>query len=109
MDLYNEKVLRATQGAIFRLPIIVEDLKTIIPQLKQDGVEVVGTALRNAKDIHDIKKKDYMAFVMGNEGNGMHDEIADLCDERLYIPINNMESLNVGIAAAIVMYTYREE
>ncbi|HCG97257.1 MAG TPA: RNA methyltransferase, partial [Erysipelotrichaceae bacterium] len=35
--------------------------------------------------------------------------IADLCDERLYIPINNMESLNVGIAAAIVMYTYREE
>lgn len=109
VDLYNEKVLRATQGATFRLPIIVEDLKTIIPQLKQDGVEVVGTALRNAKDIHDIKKKDYMAFVMGNEGNGMHDEIADLCDERLYIPINNMESLNVGIAAAIVMYTYREE
>lgn len=107
-DLYNDKTLRATQGAIFKMPVIRGDLKEIIPELKEQGFIVVGSALRNAEDITKITVREKMAFIMGNEGQGMKEEILDLCDEALYIPIGPMESLNVGVAAGIIMYTFRK-
>lgn len=66
------------------------------------------TSLHNASSIDDIKSTDKMAFVMGNEGNGVRDETIAMSDASLYIPIDTMESLNVGVAAGIVMYTFKE-
>ena len=90
------------------MPVVRGDLKEIIPELKEQGFTVVGSALRNAKEITEIKTHEKMAFIMGNEGQGMKEEILDLCDEALYIPIGPMESLNVGVAAGIIMYTFRK-
>lgn len=87
--------------------IIRADLKTVIPKLKDHQVRVIGSALRNAQDISSIQTSEKMAFVMGNEGQGMKEETLDLCDQTLYIPISTMESLNVGVAAGIIMYTFR--
>lgn len=108
VDLYNDKVIRSTQGALFQMNTCIMDLKEAITFLKQQGVKVYGTCLQNAQSIDQHQTYSQMAFVMGNEGQGVHQEILDLCDERLYIPIQSIESLNVAIASAITMYHFKE-
>ncbi len=107
VDIYNDKVLRSMQGAHFHLSCIYRDLKEVIPLLQEKGVTVVGSALENGKDIHLLEKKEKMAFVLGNEGNGMSQEIIDICDVIGYIPIDTIESLNVAIAGSIMMYHFK--
>lgn len=107
VDLYNDKVIRATQGALFTLNISIVDLKEEISKLQKHHVKVYATALRNARVIDEYSREDRMAFIMGNEGNGVSEEIIDMSDGAMYIPIETMESLNVGIAAAIVMYQFK--
>lgn len=107
VDLYNDKVIRATQGALFMIDVCMMDLNEAISSLQNDGVTVYGTCLENAKVIDDIARKDRMAFVMGNEGQGISKEILDICDERMYIPIQTIESLNVAVAGALAMYHFR--
>lgn len=107
VDLYNDKVIRATQGALFQMKICIMDLKEAMTCLHEQGVQVYGTCLKNASSIHTYEKQTKMAFVMGNEGQGVSQEILDLCDYLLYIPIQSIESLNVGIAAAITMYHFQ--
>ena len=109
VDLYNDKVIRSTQGALLQMKTCIMDLKDAIAFLKQQGVKVYGTCLQNAQSIDCFDGEEKMAFVMGNEGQGVHQEILDLCDERLYIPIQSIESLNVGIAAAITMYHFQKK
>lgn len=108
VDLYNDKALRSTQGAVFHLDIVRDDLNKVIPELKKQGVHIIATSLHNASSIEDIQSRDKMAFIMGNEGNGVREETINMSDESLYIPIETMESLNVGVAAGIVMYTFKE-
>lgn len=107
VDLYNDKLLRSMQGANFHLNCIYGDLAKIIPQLQEDGVMVVGSALENGKDIALIEPTEKMAIVVGNEGNGMSPEILDKCDQIGYIPIDTIESLNVAIAGSIMMYHFK--
>ena len=107
VDLYNDKVIRATQGGLFQMNICIMDLKEAIIDLKSQGVEVYGTCLQNAYSIHTYEKKEKMAFVMGNEGQGVSQEILQQCDHLVYIPIESLESLNVSIAAAITMYHFQ--
>ena len=108
VDLYNDKVIRSTQGALFKCDIIQTDLKEAIYTLKDYNIRVIGTSLHDASSIDECKTYDKMAFVMGNEGNGVSKEILDLCDQNVYIPISNIESLNVAIACAITMYHFRK-
>lgn len=107
VDLYNDKLLRSMQGANFHLSCIYGDLTTIIPQLQREGVVVVGSALENGVDIATIATSEKMAFVVGNEGNGMNQETLGICDKIGYIPINTIESLNVAIAGSIMMYHFK--
>lgn len=105
VDLYNEKVLRATQGMIFKLNIIIADLETIIPELKIEGYKIVGTNVVNGNDIKSLEKLDKLCIIMGNEGNGLKKSTSDLCDTFIYIKMNNAcESLNVGVATSIILY-----
>ena len=107
VDLYNDKVIRSTQGALFQMNVCVMDLKEAITSLQAAGVGVYGTCLQNASCIDTYAKEESMAFVMGNEGQGVSHDILDLCDHRVYIPIQGIESLNVAIAAAMTMYHFR--
>ena len=109
VDLYNDKLLRSMQGAHFHLSCLYGDLKKIIPALKEKGVCVVGSALENGRPIHEIKKQEKMAYVLGNEGTGMEKEIIDICDQIAYIPITTIESLNVAVAGSIMMYHFQGE
>jgi len=103
-DIYNDKVLRSTQGMIFNMNIIYGDLIEIIPKLRDNGYMILGTNVNDGVDVRDIKVNNY-ALIMGNEGQGVHEEISNLCDKNLYIRMNSeCESLNVGVATSILLY-----
>ncbi len=105
VDIYNSKVIRASQGLIFHLNIVTCDLLEIIPKLKNIDYKIFGTQVTGGKSLKSIEKKKKFAIIMGNEGNGVSEEILSLCDEYLYIDMNkNCESLNVGVATSIILY-----
>ncbi len=105
VDIYNIKVLRATQGMLFHINIIVRELDSFITKLKQDNYKIYGTKVDKGVNIKDISINNKYALVMGNEGKGISDNVSKLCDEYLYIKTNdNVESLNVGVATSILLY-----
>lgn len=108
VDLYNPKVIRSTQGMLFNINIIVKELTETIIKLKEKNYKIYGTKVDNGNDVRNITKQEKFALIIGNEGNGMSDEISELCDECLYIKMNNsVESLNAGVAASILIYELR--
>lgn len=109
VDLYNPKVVRATEGMIFNLNIIRRKLEEVIPVLKNLGYKIVGTDVNEGIDVRNISKEN-VAIVIGNEGSGMSDSVRNLCDEFINIKINkSCESLNAGVAASIIMYEVSHE
>ncbi len=108
-DLYNEKVIRSTQGALFHIPVIYADLADLCANLQREGMTVIATALDASEKMSDIPASEKMAFILGNEGQGVSRKLIDLADQRLRIEMDGFESLNVAVAGGIVMYTYRKE
>ena len=105
VDLYNSKVVRASQGLIFHINIVVGNLLEIIPNLKNEEYKIFGTKVTHGKSLKTIEKKSKFAIIMGNEGNGVSEDVLSLCDEYLYIDMNaKCESLNVGVATSIILY-----
>lgn len=107
-DIYSTKVLRSMQGSNYHLPIIQRDLRTVIPQLQAAGLKVYGTELnKDAVDYRSLSQQIDIALLLGNEGQGVADELLALTDKKLYIPIfGQAESLNVAIAAGILIYHF---
>ncbi len=105
VDLYNPKVLRSAQGSHFHLPITSGDLTEWICRLKEKNIPVYGTALEKARVYTEAKPGSQFALIVGNEGNGVSEEILTQTDANLYIPIyGKSESLNVAVAAGILLY-----
>lgn len=105
VDLYNSKVIRATQGMIFNINIITRDIKDFIINLKKDNYTIYGTNVSGGTNIKDITVEDKYALIIGNEGSGIKKEISDLCDSNLYIKLNEgVESLNAAVACSILLY-----
>lgn len=106
VDLFNPKTIRSTMGSIYRVPFYVtEDLKDTLSQLKGKGVALYAAHLKGE---HSYDEEDYckaLGFLIGNEGNGLSDEIADLADSYIKIPMEGqVESLNAAVSATILMY-----
>lgn len=105
VDLYNDKVIRSSEGMIFNINIIKKDLNGFINELKSNNYEIIGTNVSKGKDINDINLKNKFAILMGNEGTGLKVELQELCDDFLYIKMNELcESINVGVATSIILY-----
>lgn len=109
VDIFNPKVIRSAQGSHFHLPIIKTDLLQAIDELKGREIPVYGTALENGKDYQEgTDRKDSFCLIVGNEGNGVSKEVLSITDANLYIPIyGQSESLNVAVAAGILMYHFK--
>ena len=104
VDLYNDKVIRSTQGMIFHINIIRCDLEEVINKIKGD-IKIIGTSLGDSTPLRSIDKLERYALIVGNEGNGVKKEILDLCDDIVRIEMNkDVESLNVGVATSIILY-----
>ncbi|MGY0693128.1 TrmH family RNA methyltransferase [Virgibacillus sp. FSP13] len=105
VDMYNDKVVRSTQGSLFHIPIFQANLLTKISQLKKDGFTVWASALTNSSSYLEIKPSKKTALIIGNEGSGIHEDVLGLADICVKIPIyGKAESLNASVAAGILMY-----
>lgn len=106
VDLFNPKTIRSTMGSIYRVPFYVaEDLAETLDSLKKQGVALYAAHLKGE---HAYDEEDYTGacgFLIGNEGNGLSDTIANLADTYIKIPMEGqVESLNAAISASLLMY-----
>lgn len=105
VDPYNDKVLRATMGAIFYLPIIQCKDDTWMEYLREKNVKLIASDLDADKTYVDIDYSGNIGIIIGNEANGIDEKILCKVDEKVIIPIlGNIESLNAAIAAGILIY-----
>lgn len=105
VDLYNPKVVRSNQGMMFHINILRGNTHKLINELKEKDYKIVGTKVTNGHDVRTAHIYSHFALVIGNEGRGISKEIDDLCDEYLYISMNDKcESLNASVAASILLY-----
>ena len=111
VDIYNPKTIRSTMGSIYRMPVVyVEDLISLLEMFKAKGIKSYAAHLEG-KNSYD--KEDYKggtAILIGNEGNGLRDEVSNAADIWVQIPMQGqVESLNAAIAASILMFeVYRQ-
>lgn len=107
-DLYHEKCIENARENIYNVSIKRSDIKKEINILKEKGFKIYATGLSsNTKDINDINPHDKMAFILGNEGSGISEDIFNMSDIVVKIDMNNIDSLNVAVAGAIVLYKFQ--
>ena len=107
VDLYNHKVISASQGAIFKVKCFYGDIIKTIKELQLAGYYFFGTVLKEkqCKFLSDINFQRKNAFIFGNEGQGIRKEIHPYINENFIIPTStNVESLNVAISVAITFF-----
>ena len=106
VDIYNPKVIRSTMGSIYRMPFIyVEDLPTVVKMLGEKEIHTYAAHLKGKRSYEEEDFTKGTAFLIGNEGNGLRDEVADAAEIYVKIPMcGEVESLNAAIAASVLMF-----
>lgn len=104
VDLYNEKVVRASEGMLFHINVLRRELSSFLEEMKDD-YQIFTTDVEKGENIKEIPLQEKIAIVIGNEGQGVREEIKRYATHFLKIPMQKTcESLNVGVAASILMY-----
>lgn len=105
VDIYNDKTIRSTMGSIFYMPVIHDNDLSFLEELKSKGFKLVATSLEESKDFFDEDLSGKIILSVGNEGNGISDEIFSLADKKVKIPMpGGAESLNVAVATSIILF-----
>ncbi|OKH54284.1 rRNA methyltransferase [Calothrix sp. HK-06] len=106
VDLDNPKVMRASAGQWFRVPMsLSEDLKNTVSLAKNAGMQIVATLPGAAKTYWEVDWQKPSLILLGNEGAGLSEELVAMADIQVNIPLSaNVESLNVAIASALLLY-----
>ena len=106
VDIFNPKTIRATMGSIYRVPFLyVDSIEDTIKSLHNSGVKTYAAHLKGETYYDSFSFKEGTAFLIGNEGNGLKKETADLASAYLKIPMEGqVESLNAAIATSLLMY-----
>ena len=105
VDIFNDKVIRGSQGSIFKINYCYCNLIDKINEFKKKDYRIFGTSLENGKDLQKISFSEKNVLILGNEGQGVRKEILNSTDSNIYIPINDqIDSLNVAVAGSILMY-----
>ena len=104
VDLYNDKVIRASEGMIFHTNVIRCNINSFIQELKQNNYKIITTDVHGGKIVSEVDYQAKVAIIIGSEGAGVG-SVKELADESIYIPMNKRcESLNASVAASIIMY-----
>ncbi len=106
VDIYNSKVIRATMGSVFHLPIYRNvDVMSIVKSMNERGIVTAAAHLKGIKMPYDINLKGGCAIIIGNEANGLSDELSNEAGCLVKIPMpGRAESMNAGVAAGILIY-----
>ncbi|MFR9042716.1 MAG: TrmH family RNA methyltransferase [Intestinibacter bartlettii] len=109
VDIYNPKVIRSTMGSIFDMNIIQTTQDEAVDFLKANNFDIVSSYLHTESYYNETTYDGKIALVIGNEANGINDELISKSDKLVKIPIyGNAESLNAAISAAILMYEIKK-
>lgn len=109
VDIYNPKVIRSTMGSIFDMNLVYLTEEEAINTLRENNFNIVSSYLNTNNFYNDIKYKHKTALVIGNEANGISENIISNSDTLVKIPIyGKAESLNAGISSAILMYEIKK-
>ncbi len=105
-DVYGGKAIRATAGAVFTLPVVTDaHLPDVITSLQRENVAVLAAHLSGSVFPYTLDLRKSCAVMVGNEANGLSDEVTALADFKVKIPIGErVESLNAGIASGVLLY-----
>lgn len=104
VDLYNEKVVRASEGMLFHINILRRELPIFLEEMKND-YQIFTTDVQQGENLREIPLQEKIVIVIGNEGQGVREEIKKYATHFIKIPMQKMcESLNAGVAASIIMY-----
>lgn len=110
VNKYNDKLIRASQGMLFKTNVITRNLVEFLNTAKEENYKICITDVTDGKKINTIKNEDKVIIVMGNEGQGVSDYVRNYADTNIYIPMNSTcESLNVAVATSIIMYELNKE
>lgn len=101
---YNPKVIRSAKGNLFNINFETMSLQEGINFLKNNNFNIIGTNLHGKNIENNQQSFEKVALILGNEGQGMSDELILICHENFKIETNFVESLNVAIAGSILMY-----
>lgn len=106
VDFYQPKTIRSTMGSVYRMPVLyVEGLEETIKKMKGCGIHVYAAHLDDSRYYDEEDYTEGTAFLIGNEGNGLREEISAAADRKIKIPMyGQVESLNAAMAAGILMY-----
>ena len=106
-DIYHPKCLQAAGPSFFNVHMNIAEIPEEIEKLKNAGFRIYATGLRdNTLSLDEVVPNEKMAFILGNEGSGVKDETFRIADETVKIDMHNIDSLNVAMAGAIVMYRF---
>ena len=111
VDVFSPKVVRATQGMIFHIPIVFYSIDKLIPILNKLNIPIYATNVKYGEEVKNKKKKEKECFalIIGNEGSGVNPKYLEKSDKFIYIPMNDVvESLNVAVATSIILYEMDE-
>lgn len=104
-DIYNAKVMRATQGSLFHLPVVKGNIGQWIARFQNKHIPIYGTSLQHGVDYRSVAPSSSFALIVGNEGSGVSDKWLQQTTTNLYVPIyGKAESLNVAVATGILLY-----
>jgi len=105
VSAYNSKVVRASAGSIFRIPLVRQELGTALADLRERGLRLFATSSHKGTPVSEAQLTSPLALLVGSEGAGLPREIMAQVDEVVAIPHSpKVESLNAGVAASIVLY-----
>ena len=106
VDAFSPKVIRSSMGSIFHIPVYTDKDASFLIEKQKEGFFLSATALhKKSVALMRATRKERQIYIIGNEGNGVTDDVLSLSDELVHIPMTGKaESLNAGIAASILMY-----
>jgi RNA methyltransferase, TrmH family len=105
VSVFNSKVVRASAGSVFRLPVAEVKLDAAVERLRAGGLKLVATSSHKGTSLTEAKLDGPVAIFIGNEGAGLPKKMIGAVDELVFIPHSaQVESLNAGVAASIVLY-----
>ncbi|MCD7708822.1 MAG: RNA methyltransferase [Clostridiales bacterium] len=106
VDIFSPKTVRSTMGSIFRVPYFVADgLPAVLAELKGRGIALHAAHLGGAVSYDEPDYRGPCGFLIGNEAQGLSDALADMADEKIYIPMaGQVESLNAAVSASVLLY-----
>ena len=110
VDLYSPKVLRASAGEWFRVPVETDRDLLDLARQRSHGIQIIATTAKASKTYWELDFTRPSLIFLGNEGAGLSQELIDLADERVKIPLyNGVESLNVAVATALLLYEAKRQ